>query len=204
MSDLPSQYAEEVETFRQILDLTDPRETLPWSSTIALGLDDDKGQQEIRPRGPSAMLPLNPILKDAFEKFEHDFLASTLPEDKYIKLPASTAKYYKVGQHCFEDKLQELNTDFAVSPQSPLRLLWARFPYKFLRNTNIKLGRIFLPSILQLLWLGLPPPETLLWRSASTVSRLPSKGSRTKFKRVPIPKELPNVVMKTPVIILKS
>ena len=28
MSDLPSQYAEEVETFRQIVDLPDPRETL--------------------------------------------------------------------------------------------------------------------------------------------------------------------------------
>ena len=57
------------------------------------------------------MLPLNPILKDAFEKFEQDFLASNLPEGKYIKPPASTTKYYKVGQPCFEDKLQELNTD---------------------------------------------------------------------------------------------
>ena len=64
MSDLPSQYAEEVETFRQILDLPDPRETLPRSSTTVLGLDDEKGQQELRQRGPSAILPLNPILKD--------------------------------------------------------------------------------------------------------------------------------------------
>ena len=46
-------------------------------------------------------------------KFEQDFLASNLPEGKYIKPPASTAKYYKVGQPCFENKLQELNTDFA-------------------------------------------------------------------------------------------
>ena len=45
MSDLPSQYAEEVETFRHILDLPDPRETLPRSSTTVLGLDDEKGQQ---------------------------------------------------------------------------------------------------------------------------------------------------------------
>ena len=44
------------------------------------------------------MLPLNPILKDAFEEFEQDFLASNLPEGKYIKSPPSTAKYYKVGQ----------------------------------------------------------------------------------------------------------
>ena len=113
MSDLPSQYAEEVETFRQILDLPDPRETLTKSSTTVLGLDDEKGQQELRPTGPSAMLPLNPILKDAFEKFEQDFLASNLSEGKYMKTPASTAKYYKVGQPCLEDKLQELNTDFA-------------------------------------------------------------------------------------------
>ena len=50
------------------------------------------------------MLSLNPILKDAFEKFEHDFLACNFPEGKYIKPPASTAKYYKVGQPCFEDR----------------------------------------------------------------------------------------------------
>ena len=40
---------------------------------------------------------------------------------KYVKLPASTAKYYKVRQPCFEDKLQELNTDFAkicISPKA--------------------------------------------------------------------------------------
>ena len=39
MSDLPSQYAEEVETFMQILDLPDPRETLPRSSTTVLGTE---------------------------------------------------------------------------------------------------------------------------------------------------------------------
>ena len=189
---LPSQYAGEVETFRQILDLPDPRDTLPRSSTTVLGMDDEIGQQELRPRGPSAMFPLISILKDALEKFEQDFLASNLPEGKYIKPPASTANTYKVGQPCFENKPQELNTDFAkicISPK-PSGALWARFPYKFLRNLNIKLGRIFLPSILQLLSLGLPPPVTLLWRSASTASRLPSKGLKTKFKKVPILKEL--------------
>ena len=95
-----------------------PGKTLPRSSTTVLSLDDEKGQHELRSRVPSAMLPLNPILKDAFEKFELDFLASNLPEGKYIKPPASTAKYYKVGQPCFEDKLQELNTDFCkISPK---------------------------------------------------------------------------------------
>ena len=48
-------------------------------------------------------------------------IASNLPEGKYIKPPASTAKYYKVGQPSFEDKIQELNTDFAkicISPKA--------------------------------------------------------------------------------------
>ena len=62
MNDLPSQYTEEVETFSQI---PDPRETLPRSSTTVLGQDNEKGQQELRPRGPSAILPLSPFLKDA-------------------------------------------------------------------------------------------------------------------------------------------
>ena len=83
MSDLPSQYAEEIETFRHILNLPDSRGTIPRSSTTILGLDDEKGQQDIRPRGPSAMLPLSPYLKDAFEKFKQDFQASNLPEGKY-------------------------------------------------------------------------------------------------------------------------
>ena len=39
--------------------------------------------------------------------------AANLPEGKYIKPPPSTAKWYKVGQPCYEDKIQELNTDFA-------------------------------------------------------------------------------------------
>ena len=47
MADLPSQYAEEVEIFRRILNLPHPRETMPRSSTSVLGLDDQKGQQEL-------------------------------------------------------------------------------------------------------------------------------------------------------------
>ena len=82
MADLPSQYAEEVETFRHILNLPDPRKTMSRSSISVLGLDDQKGQQELRPRGPSSMLPLSSHIKDAFEKFVNDFLASNLPEGK--------------------------------------------------------------------------------------------------------------------------
>ena len=78
-----------------------------------MGLDDEKGRQELRPKGPSSMLPLNSIIKDAFDKFDQDFQAANLPEGKYIKVPSSTAKWYKVGQPCYEDQIQELNTDFA-------------------------------------------------------------------------------------------
>ena len=119
LSDIPSQYAEEVDTFRRILKLPDPRDSLPRSSTAVMGLDDEKGRQELRPRGPSSMLPLNSIIKDAFDKFDQDFQAANLPEGKYIRAPPSTAKWYKVGQPCYEDKMQELNTDFAKICISP-------------------------------------------------------------------------------------
>ena len=64
MADLTSQYAEEVETFRHILNLPEPRETMPKSFTSVLGLDDQKGQQELRARGPLPMLPLRSRIKD--------------------------------------------------------------------------------------------------------------------------------------------
>ena len=80
LSDIPSQYAEEVDTFRRILSLPDPRESMPRSSTSVMGLDDEKGRQELRPRGPSSILPLSSVIKDAFDKFQHDFKAANLPE----------------------------------------------------------------------------------------------------------------------------
>ena len=84
---------------------------MPRSSTSVMGLDDEKGHH-LRPRD-SYMLPLSAVIKDAFDKFEHDFQTANLPEGKYIKPPPSTAKWYEVGQPCYEDKIQELNTDFA-------------------------------------------------------------------------------------------
>ena len=119
LSDVASQYAEEVDTFRRIISLPDPRKSMPRSSTSVMGLDDEKGHQELRPRGPSSMLPLSSFIKYAFDKFEHDFQAA---EGKYIKPPPSTAKWYKVGQPCYEEKLQELNTDFGkicIAPKPP-------------------------------------------------------------------------------------
>ena len=97
LSDIPSQYTEEVDTFRRILSLPDPRESMPRSSTSIMGLDDEKGRQELRPRGPSSILPLSSVIKDAFDKFQHDFKAANLPEGKCVKPPPSTSKWYRVG-----------------------------------------------------------------------------------------------------------
>ena len=94
MSDLPSQYSEDMETFRQFLILPDPKDSIPRSSTTVWALNDVADQQELRPRGPSAMLPLSPQLKEVFDKFEQDFQAANLPEGKYIKPPASMSKWY--------------------------------------------------------------------------------------------------------------
>ena len=80
MSDLLSQYTEYIETFKQILNLPNPRDNMPRSSTTICILNDVAGQQEVRPRGPSVMLPLSPHLKDAFEIFKQDFQAANLPE----------------------------------------------------------------------------------------------------------------------------
>ena len=90
LSDIPSQYCEEIDTFRSILSLPDPSESMPRSSTSVLGLDDEKGRQELRPRGPSSILPLSSVIKDAFDKFQHDFKAANLSEGKYVKPPPST------------------------------------------------------------------------------------------------------------------
>ena len=87
-----------------------------------MGLDDEKSHQELRPRGPSSVLPLSSVIKDAFDKFEHDFQATNLAEGKYIKTPPSTAQWYKVGQPYYEEKIQELNTDFVkicITPKPP-------------------------------------------------------------------------------------
>ena len=72
MSDLPSQYTEDIETFRQVLKLTDPRDSIPVSSTSVWGLNKVTQQQELRPKDPSAMLPVSTILKEVLDKFEQD------------------------------------------------------------------------------------------------------------------------------------
>ena len=78
---------------------------MPRSSTLVMGLDDEKGRQVLRPRGPSSVHPLISVIKDAFDKFQHfNFKAANFPEGKYIKPPPSTSKRYRVGQPCYQDK----------------------------------------------------------------------------------------------------
>ena len=50
---------------------------MPRTATAVMGLDVKKGTQELRPRDPSSMLPLNFIIKDAFDKFDKDFQLQT-------------------------------------------------------------------------------------------------------------------------------
>ena len=135
------------------------------------------------------MLPLSLYLKNAFEKFARDSQASNLLEGKYIKPPASTAKWYKVGQPCFEDKMQELNSDFAKICISP-------------KLSGAPLGKIPL-LILRLLLLRLLLSVTPPWRSVKTVSSLPLRRLKAKFRRVPILKKQPVMAMKMPVTTLR-
>ena len=76
MSGLPSHYTEDIESFRQVLKLPDPRDNMPMSSTTVWGLNDIASQQELRPKGPSAMMPVSSQLKEALDKFEQDFQAA--------------------------------------------------------------------------------------------------------------------------------
>ena len=187
LSDIPSQYAEEVDTFRwRILSLPNPRESMPRSSTSVMGLDDEKGRQELRPRGPSSILPLSSVIKDAFDKFQHDFKAANLPEGKYIKPPPSTSKWYRVGQPCYQDKYQELNTDFAkicITPK-PSGAPMGKVPPT--KNWSIRLGKISQPSISPLPLLKLHLLAMLPLRSVNIVLSQLSRRLRHRSRKVPI------------------
>ena len=115
------------------------------------------------------MLLLKSIIKNAYDKFDQDFQTANLPEGKYIQQPPSTDKWYQLGQSCYEDKIQELNTDFAkicISPKSS-GLLWSRFLFQFLKNWNIRQDRIFPLAILLLPLPRLPLSVMSLWRSVN-------------------------------------
>ena len=72
LSDLPSHYTEDIETFRQVLGIPDPKHSMPVSNLI-MGVNEEQEKQEARPKGPSTFLPANPALKEELTKQEQDF-----------------------------------------------------------------------------------------------------------------------------------
>ena len=51
MSEFPSQCTEGIETFRQVLNIPVPRDSMPVSSASVMGLNAVAQKQELRPRG---------------------------------------------------------------------------------------------------------------------------------------------------------
>ena len=141
------------------------------------------------------MLPLSPYLKDAFEKFEQDFQGSNLPEGKYIKPSASPAKWHKVGYPCFEDRMQELNSDFAkicISPKlsgAPM----GKVPLQVLKELEHQARQNFCSINF----------AATFWKSARAILSRLLRKSKAKFKRVPILKKQPGVAMRMPVTTLR-
>ena len=119
LSDLTSQYTEDIETFRQVLGILDPKHSMPVSNLI-MGLNEEQEKQEARVKGPSTFLPANPALKEELTKWEQDFQNLNLTEGKFPKAPQATGKYYKMVDPCFEERMQELNRKFGnicISPR---------------------------------------------------------------------------------------
>ena len=188
LSDMPSQYAEEVDTFRRILSLPYPRESMPRSSTSVLGLDDEKGRQELRPSGPSSILPLSSVIKDAFDKSQHDFKAANLSEGKYVKPPPSTSKWYRVGQPCFQDKIQELNTDFAnicITPK-PSGTPVAKVPLTVLKELEHQARQNISTLNFTAAFAKTSSCNMLPWRSVNIASSQLSRRLSLRFRKVPI------------------
>ena len=92
LSDLLSQCKEDIETFRQVLGIPDPKYSMPVSNLI-MGLNEEQEKQEARPKGPSTFLPANPALKEELTKWEQDFQNINLTEGKFPKAPQATGKY---------------------------------------------------------------------------------------------------------------
>ena len=149
------------------------------------------------------MLPLSSHIKDAFDKFEQDFLASNLPEGKYIKPPPSTAKWYKVGQPCFEDIMQELNTDFSKISISP-------------KPSGVTMGKVPLPVLKELEHQARQNLSTINFTAAFAKTssscnttmekcqlslKLPFKKVKTEIQKGL--RKQPGVVMTIPVTILR-
>ena len=150
MADLPSQFAEEVETFRRILNLPDSRKTMPRSSTSVLGLDDQKGQQELL-LCPHLVLTSKMLLISV----NMTFWPLTYLRVNILNPLPPLQDGTRWDSLVMKTKSRSCTQTFrrSVSLLIPLELLWVRFPFQFLRSWNIKLGRTSPPLTS---WLLLP------------------------------------------------
>ena len=63
ISDLPSQYTEDIGKLRQVLNIPEPKDSMPVSSALVMGLNAVAQKQELRPKGLSTFLPAVPPSK---------------------------------------------------------------------------------------------------------------------------------------------
>ena len=104
VSDPPSQYTEDTETFRQVLNIPKFRDSVPVSSTSVWGLNKVAQKQEVRPKGLASFRLANISLMEALEEFELDFNAANLSDEKFIKAPPCHWQVLQIVDHCFEEK----------------------------------------------------------------------------------------------------
>ena len=138
----------------------------PGVSSNFLGLDDEKGRQELRLRGPSSMLPLNSIIKDA-KAFKQQIYLRVNTSKLLLPLPSGTRWDNLVTRIRCKNFAK-----ICISPKpsgAPSNSQWAMFPYQFSKNWNTRRDRIsprltLLPPLPRLLRPAIP-----LWKSVNTV-----------------------------------
>ena len=103
LSDILSQYAEEVDTFTRILSFPDPRESMPRSSTSVMGLDDEKGHQELGQEALPLCFSSAQLSKMLLINLSRPLICLRVSTSNLLLF--STSKWYKVGQPCYEEKI---------------------------------------------------------------------------------------------------
>ena len=103
IGDIPSQYKEAINTFCQVIKITDPRETMPVSSITVMGLNLEVQKQEARHKGPSLLLP--PTRAQGCTQ-QMGTRGTKRRSARGPAPPPYTGKLYKVSEPCFEEKLR--------------------------------------------------------------------------------------------------
>ena len=194
--DIPYQYAEEVDTFRRILSLPDPRNSMPrpqlqswvWTMRKAIKSSDLEVLPQCSHLAQLSKMPLinlNMIFRPLI------YLRVNI-SNLLLPLQGGTALLSREisGIQILQRYVLLLN---------PLELLWAWFPYQFLRNWNTKLGKISQRSTLLLPLPRLHLLAMLLLKSVNIALSQPSRRLRLRSRKVPILRKLQNVDMNKPV-----